>query len=542
MFNVGTRNVYSIRTPMPYPKISPQQIEQKLQKRFLKDGHLTLANLPKPSEFKDMDRAVARILKAIHTGEKIMLIGDYDVDGVTSTTLLKMFFREIGVDLEWIIPNRFRDGYGLSPNLVPQIEGYDLVITVDNGIAAVEAARLCKEMDIDLIITDHHIVPAITPDAYAIVDQKQENCPFPYEEVCGAQIAWYLIAALNKALNANVDIKSYLGLVSIAIIADMMPLQHINRAMVKAGLQLLNRSELPAIKAFMEKLDKGALSADDIGFQIAPVLNSAGRMDDAKWSVEFLLSSNIYDARVRLDRLKDFNEERKAIEQKITDEALQEVDLNDEVIVVTGEDWHEGVVGIVAARVGRRFEKPCIVLAKGKNGQLKGSGRSFHICNLFKITSACRPLLNKFGGHESAIGLSLDVNNLEAFKEQIQKEYRRENYEEQKVDPDILGELSFSHIDFTLVNMLKLFEPYGQGNPRVKFISKNVIIEDVNDMGKEKEHRRFSFSQNGVTQQAVLFKTKEVFHIGQVVSVVYGINENHFNNRVTLQLMVEKIF
>ena len=527
---------------MPYPKISPQQIEQKLQKRFLKDGHLTLANLPKPSEFKDMDRAIVRIVKAIHTDEKIILIGDYDVDGITSTTLMKMFFREIGVDLEWIIPNRFRDGYGLSPNLVPQIEGYDLVITVDNGIAAVEAARLCKEMDIDLIITDHHIVPAITPDAYAIVDQKQENCPFPYEEVCGAQIAWYLIAALNKAINANVDIKSYLGLVSIAIIADMMPLQHINRAMVKAGLQLLNRSELPAIKAFMEKLDKGALSADDIGFQIAPVLNSAGRMDDAKWSVEFLLSSNIYDARVRLDRLKDFNEERKAIEQKITDEALQEVDLNDEVIVVTGEDWHEGVVGIVAARVGRRFEKPCIVLAKGKNGQLKGSGRSFHICNLFKITSACRPLLNKFGGHESAIGLSLDVNNLEAFKEQIQKEYRRENYEEQKVDPDILGELSFSHIDFTLVNMLKLFEPYGQGNPRVKFISKNVIIEDVNDMGKEKEHRRFSFSQNGVTQQAVLFKTKEVFHIGQVVSVVYGINENHFNNRVTLQLMVEKIF
>ena len=542
MFNVGTRNVYSIRTPMPYPKISPQQIEQKLQKRFLKDGHLSLANLPKPSEFKDMDRAIVRIVKAIHTDEKIILIGDYDVDGITSTTLMKMFFREIGVDLEWIIPNRFRDGYGLSPNLVPQIEGYDLVITVDNGIAAVEAARLCRKMSIDLIITDHHIVPAVTPDAYAIVDQKQENCPFPYEEVCGAQIAWYLIAALNKAINANVDIKSYLGLVSIAIIADMMPLQHINRAMVKAGLQLLNRSELPAIKAFMEKLDKGALSADDIGFQIAPVLNSAGRMDDAKWSVEFLLSSNIYDARVRLDRLKDFNEERKAIEQKITDEALQEVDLNDEVIVVTGEDWHEGVVGIVAARVGRRFEKPCIVLAKGKNGQLKGSGRSFHICNLFKITSACRPLLNKFGGHESAIGLSLDVNNLEAFKEQIQKEYRRENYEEQKVDPDILGELSFSHIDFTLVNMLKLFEPYGQGNPRVKFISKNVIIEDVNDMGKEKEHRRFSFSQNGVTQQAVLFKTKEVFHIGQVVSVVYGINENHFNNRVTLQLMVEKIF
>ena len=526
---------------MPYPKTTPQQIEQQLQQRFVKEGHLSLANLPKPSEFKDMDRAVARIVKAIHTGEKIMLIGDYDADGVTSTTLMVMFFREIGVDLEWIIPNRFRDGYGLSSNIIPRVKGFDLVFTVDNGIAAVEAAKMCQEMGIDLIITDHHIVPAQIPLAYAIVDQKQEDCPFPYEEVCGAQIAWYLIASLNRALNSNVDVKSYLGLVSIAIIADMMPLQHINRAMVKAGLQLLNRSSIPAIKAFMEKLDKIALNAEDIGFQIAPILNSAGRMDDAKWSVEFLLSSNIYDARVRLDRLKEFNEKRKKIEQQITDEAIKQVDINDDVLIVVGEDWHEGVVGIVAARVGRHFEKPCMVLTRGENGELKGSGRSFHVCNLFKITTACRHLLKKFGGHEAAIGLSLDEENLELFKAQINKEYQKENYKEQLIDPDILGELSFSHIDFTLVNILKAFEPYGQGNPRVKFISKDVVIEDVQEMGKEKEHRRFTFSQNGVTQQAVLFKSKEVFYIGQVVTLIYEVNENHFNNRVTLQLMVEKI-
>jgi single-stranded-DNA-specific exonuclease len=526
---------------MPYPKITPNQINRKLQERFLKDGHLSLANLPKPSEFKDMDKAVARIVKAIHTSEKIILIGDYDVDGVISTTLIKMFFNDIGVDLKWIIPNRFRDGYGLSPNLIPRIEGYDLVLTVDNGIAAVTAATLCKEMNIDLIITDHHIVPAIIPEAYAIVDQKQEDCTFPYEEVCGAQIAWYLIAALNRALNTQIDIKSYLGLVSIAIIADMMPLQHINRAMVKAGLQVLNRSQLPAIKAFMGKLDKVMLNAEDIGFQIAPVLNSAGRMDDAKWSVEFLLSNNIYDARIRLDRLKEFNENRKVIEQKITDEAIQQVDINDDVLIVFGENWHEGVVGIVAARIGRFFEKPCIVLTKSENGDYKGSGRSFHVCNLFKITTACRPLLNKFGGHEAAIGLSLKEKNLKAFKKKIQIEYQKENYNKQVVDPDILGDLSFSHINFDLVNTLKAYEPYGQGNVRPKFISTNVLIEDVADMGKEKEHRRFAFSQDGKTQQAVLFKTKEVFHIGQVISVIYELNENHFNNRVILQLMVEKI-
>ena len=526
---------------MPYPKIIPTQINQKLQRRFSKDGHLSLSDLPKPSAFKDMDRATARIIKAIQTGEKIMLIGDYDVDGVVSTTLINMFFKEIGVKLGWIIPNRFNDGYGLSPKLIPKIEGYDLVFTVDNGISALEASKQCKELGIDLIITDHHIVPANIPDAYAIVDQKQEECSFPYAEVCGAQIAWYLIASLNGALKAKIDIKAYLGLVSIAIIADMMPLQHINRAMVKAGLQVLNRSELPAIKAFMQRLDKVSLNAEDIGFQIAPILNSAGRMDDAKWAVEFLLSSNIYDAKVRLERLVEFNENRKAMEQKITDEATKQVDIDDDILVIAGEDWHEGVIGIVAARIGRRFEKPCIVLTRGDNGEFKGSGRSFHVCNLFKITSLCRPLLKKFGGHESAIGLSLEAKNLKQFTEELQQHYKAQNYSKQLIDPDILGELSFEHINFNLVNLLKSFEPYGQGNSRPKFISTNVIIEDVNNMGKEKEHRRFTFSQNGITQQAVLFKTKEIFHIGQVVSVIYGINENHFNNRITLQLMVEKV-
>ena len=527
---------------MPYPPITPQQIEQKLKRRFIETGFLSLANLPNPSTFKDMERATARITKAIHTGEKIMLIGDYDVDGVTSTTLMKMFFNEIGVELEWIIPNRFKDGYGLSPNLIPRVEGYDLVITVDNGISAVYASKLCKEKGIDLIITDHHIVPAIIPEAYAIIDQKQEDCTFPYEEVCGAQIAWYLIASLNKALNTKIDTKAYLALVSIAIIADMMPLQHINRAMVLAGLKLLNRLELPAIRAFMEKLDKVALNAEDIGFQIAPVLNSAGRMDDAKWSVEFLLSSNIYDARVRLDRLIDFNTSRKATEQQITDEALTMVNPDDSVIVVAGEDWHEGVVGIVAARVGRHFEKPTIVLTKSEQGDFKGSGRSFHICNLFKITNGCRPLLQKFGGHESAVGLSLKAENLEIFREQINHNYALENYVNNSVDPDILGLLSFLDISYSLVNNLKKYEPYGQGNPRPKFFTSNVIIEDVVEMGKEKEHRRFSFSHDGVIHIGVLFKTKEVFHIGQVVNIIYGINENHFNNRVTLQLMIEKIF
>ena len=527
---------------MPYSAISSQEIEEKLKTRFLKTGFLSLSNLPKPSTFKDMDKATARIVKAIHTNEKIMLIGDYDVDGVTSTTLMKMFFNDIGVELEWIIPNRFKDGYGLSPNLIPRVEGYDLVITVDNGISAVYASQLCKEKGIDLIITDHHIVPSVVPQAYAIIDQKQKDCTFPYEEVCGAQIAWYLIASLNGALKSKIDVKPYLGLVSIAIIADMMPLQHINRAMVKTGLKLLNRSNLPSIQAFMEKLDKVSLNADDIGFQIAPLLNSAGRMDDAKWSVEFLLSNNIYDARIRLEKLVDFNQNRKATEQKITNEAMEKVNPKDNVIVVVGENWHEGVIGIVAARVGRHFEKPTIILTQTKQNELKGSGRSFDVCNLFKITNACKPLLQKFGGHESAIGLSLKPENFKKFQIEINRNYDLENYNKSSIDPDILGFLSFKDITHLTVNNLKIYEPYGQGNPRPKFFTSNVIIEDVIEIGKEKEHRKFTFSHDNKVHIGVLFKTKETFNIGQIVTIIYEINENYFNNRVTLQLMIEKIF
>lgn len=524
-----------------YSPITPKEIREKISSRFKKDGFLSLANLPHPSKFKDMDRATQRVVQAIYNREKIILIGDYDVDGVVSTTLMKLFFNEIGVNLDWIVPNRFNDGYGLSSSIIPRMIGYDLAITVDNGISAVEASKLCQENNIDLIITDHHLLPKTLPTAYAIINQKQEECDFPYSEVCGAQIAWYLIASLNKALKTNINSKSYLGLVSIAIIADMMPLQHINRAMVNAGLKLLEKSQLPAIKVFMEKLDKTVLNAEDIGFQIAPILNSAGRMDDAKHSVEFLLSSNIYDARIRLDRLIEFNDNRKATEQQITQEALKIVNPNDKVIVVNGENWHEGVIGIVAARVGRIHQKPTIILTKSEQGDLKGSGRSFHLCNLFKITNESRGLLNKFGGHHAAIGLSLPFDKLEEFKRELQLNYIAQNYSENIIDPDILGVLSFEHIDFNLINIIKQFEPYGQANSRPKFITYRVKVEDVATMGKDGEHKRFLFSDNGSILKGVLFKTQKEFDIGDEVNIIYTINENHFNNRVSLQLMIENI-
>jgi len=515
-------------------------LERLLKSRF-KEGFFSLKDLPHPHTFKDMQKATDRIMDAIGKKEKIVIVGDYDVDGVTSTTLMKLFFEEIDYSVEWIIPNRFRDGYGLSPTIIPRIEEFDLVITVDNGISAVEAGKICKEKGIDLIITDHHLLPPEIPEAYAIINQKQPDCAFPYEEICGAQIVWYLIASLKNALDAKINMMVYMELVVIAIIADMMPLKHINRAMVISGLKALSKSQRPSIRAYREYVQKEYLSAEDIGFFLAPLLNSAGRMEDASFAVEFLLSSNIYDARVRLQRLIDLNDFRKKTEETITKEALYSVNKSESVVVVSGEKWHEGVVGIVAARIARECKKPCIVLSDNGEGMLKGSGRSFGNCDLFAMVNKTRPLLEKFGGHFAAVGLSLLKTQFTLFKEQLQHHFKEGDFTIDTIDPEIVGELLFRDISFTLTRIIKQFEPYGQGNPVPKFISKNVCIRQVSPMGKKGNHLRFLLEQDGIIHHAVQFKTEKRYEVDTMVNIVYTVNENHFRGNTTLQLLIEEI-
>jgi len=521
------------------PTLDYEAIFTLLSQRF-DDTFLSLRDLPHPSTFKDMDRAVERIVQAIKHGEKIMLIGDYDVDGVISTSVMRLFFQAIDMPLSWIIPNRFTNGYGLSTTLIPRIEGHDLVITVDNGISAVEAAEECQKLGIDLIITDHHIVPEVVPEAYAIIDQKQTACNFPHAEICGAQIAWYLCTALNRALGTKIDMKAYLELVCMAIIADIMPLKHINRAMVQAGIKLLNQSQRPCIRAYREQSNREQLVAEDIAFGLAPILNSAGRLEDASLAVAFICSTNIYDARTHLESLTMLNDSRKALEQQITDEATHEVDRAQKVIVVASETWHEGVVGIVAARLARKFERPAIVLTK--NGSLfKGSGRSFNGCDLFGLVDTQRHLLSKFGGHRAAIGLAINEENLNTFREALDRQAASLCSQEPFVDPDILGELPFDQIGFPLIEMIAQFEPFGEANPKPKFLTRSAEILAVQTMGKEGNHLRFTFRHNGTIHNGVQFKTYAQYEIGQRVDIVYTVNINHFRGESTVQLMVERV-
>jgi len=500
---------------------------------------LTLRDLPDPYAFKDMDRATQRIIRAIRNNEKILLVGDYDVDGVSATAIMRRFFQTIGVDLEWVIPNRFRDGYGLSPTLFPRLKHADLIVTVDNGIRATEAADLCREAGIDLIITDHHIVPEKLPAAYAVVDQKQPECSFPYEEVCGAQIAWYLCAALNRELGTGVDMKALLELSALAIIADIMPLRHINRSMVRQGLKLLERSESPFAVVWREATGKDEFRAEDLAFGLAPLLNSAGRMEDAAHACEFLCAGTTDEARRLLLRLQGYNERRKSLERDIAQEAARQVRGDESVLVLTGEEWHEGVLGIVAARIARRFERPTLVLTR--NGDFyKGSGRSFGDCDLFDLVERHSPLLEKFGGHRAAVGLSLEAARLERFEKALQNAARERCPQEPFRDPDILGELPLSLVGWELYRLLERFEPYGEGNPRPKFISRNLEILEHRALGGG-AHHKYLLSDGRESVEAIQFRSEIHFLPGERIDLLYTLGSNRFNGRTTLQLMVEKI-
>ena len=504
-----------------------------------KGEFLTLKDLPLPNSFKDMDIAVKRLVEAIKNRENIALIGDYDVDGVVATTVIREFFDTINYPLNWIIPNRFRDGYGISKSVIDRVDA-NLIITVDNGIAAVESAKICKDRGIDLIITDHHSVPDIVPDAYAIVNQKQKECRFKYKEVCGAQIAWYFALATAKELGVKIDSKELMGIVALAIVADIMPLTGINRVMLVAGMEYLRRSNKPFVKALIEKgLIKADFNSETIAFYLAPLINSAGRLKDASLASDFLFTKSLDEAMVILDELISLNQERKAIERDITKEALKQVNISDNIAIVKGSNWNEGVVGIVAAKVAEHFKIPAIALSC-KDGICKGSGRSYGDCDLYSLAKEAKEYYLKFGGHKAALGLSFKEEKLPLIKSLLNIKASLmcdKNYQ----DSSILGELPFDIIDFELLEILQKFEPYGEANPKPKFIRKNVEIIDVAEVGATKEHKRYRLRDKNKILSAIEFRSKSSAKQGDRVDIIYTISKNEYNGKLYINIYLEEI-
>jgi single-stranded-DNA-specific exonuclease len=513
-----------------------------LSNRF-SDEEKKLSQIPNPALLHDAPEAAKKIAQAIRANKKITLVGDYDVDGVSSTAIMIDFFRQIPYPLEAIIPNRFRDGYGVSPSILERVDA-DLIITVDNGISAIEAAQICKERGIELIITDHHTPAERLPDALYIVDPKLDVCEYPFKEICGAQVAWLLLALVKKELALNIDMKQFLDILAIAIIADIMPLVDINRTLVKEGLKMLSTSQRPSSIIIRDKLNKSIITSEDIAFQIAPRLNAAGRLEDATIALEFFTATDTNTAYKQFELLNQLNEFRKETEAQTTKSAIEVVEEEDLITVVSGKEWHEGVVGIVAARLVDRFAKPAIVLSE-KDGIAKGSARSIGDVSIYELIKSNENFLEKFGGHKMAAGLGLRVEEIPAFREAINNSAKALDPKDFIPKESVSGILDAQDIDLELLSLLESFEPFGEANQRPSFLLKDAEVINVKLMGADKSHSRIEVRQyphQRKTLEIIAFRKVYEIPEDRKITCSYTVAKNEFNGKVTVQLLCNKIY
>lgn len=519
-------------------KITKNRLFELLSARHLNNPYSRLADIPTPDNFKDIQIASSRIKKAILEKETITIVGDYDVDGVVSTTIMLDFFHTINAKVNHIIPNRFEHGYGLSTKIVDLIND-GLVITVDNGISAYEASLKLKEKNIDLIITDHHTVGDKLPLALAIINPKQKDCNFEFKEICGAQVAWYLCAAIKKEMNLNVNMGDFLDLLCVAIVADIMPMTALNYTMVKQGLKKIKTSSREAFKILNEIMAKESLVSDDIGFFIAPKLNSAGRMDDASVALSFLLAKNSHNASEALSLLDELNNYRKTLQEEISKKADSKTDKKENAVIVWGENWHEGVIGIVASKLSNSHKKPAFIFSI-HNGIAKGSARANANINLYDLITKASHLLIGYGGHKNAAGLSLKAENLEEFKQLINKEL--EHFQEDlHIEPDTLGELDVSSVDLEFISIIEQFEPYGLENHRPIFKISDTSLVKYDLIGRDKNHLKLTLNSNGVIFEALKFNDSNTNFKATSLNLIVSVAKNEFRGEVTPQFLIQDI-
>jgi len=502
---------------------------------------LSSSNLPHFLLLNDIQKAAKRIVKALKNKEKTVIVGDYDVDGVSSSAIMKLFFEKIGYEIETVIPDRFKDGYGLTLGVLDKIQA-DLIITVDNGITSFEAAEICKERGIDLIVTDHHTPLMMEngklkienegvfklPEAYAVVNPKTSP-DFPFKEICGAEVAWYLCGAIKNEMKLKIDLREFTDILALAIIADIMPLTHMNRTLVNMGLKRLNKALKPFSKALKRFFNK-EFKSEDIAFQIAPRLNAAGRMAHAGVAYEFLISKDenrAFELLMELDRLNNLRKET----EKEAVESIEEC--RDDFILVKG-DYHEGVVGIIASRLVHKYKKPAIVFCE-KGDTLKGSGRSLGNIDIFSLVNECKELLEGFGGHKMACGLSLKSENFEKLKIALNDKISNFSKDDFFIEDYVLGELPFNEIDIELLDILESYEPYGEGNPKPKFIG-NAKVEHVQNL--KDNHYKLILSQDDIILPAVIFRYDGDFT--DRLCFKFSVGENSYYGR-SVQLIIEEI-
>jgi single-stranded-DNA-specific exonuclease len=481
-----------------------------------------------------METAVTRIHAALDNGERVLVFGDYDVDGVTATALLYTWLDAAGADVYYKLPNREEDGYGLSPSLVEYAahKGVNLIITVDNGVSAYDAIVRAAELGVDVIVTDHHLPPQQLPPAVAVIDPQLPTDISPCKTLCGAGVAFKLVCALESAQPEEM-LPFYGDFAAIGTIADIMMLEGENRTLVKAGLALLQNTDRPGLAALIDACGLGnkELTAENVSFGLAPRLNAAGRMDSADLALRLLLSEDEDEAAELVQMLDERNAARQSAEQTITKQVLETIEADptyqsDRILVVAGEGYHPGVIGIVASRVVERTGKPAIIVSIDENDEGKGSGRSVEGISLHSAIASCADLLIRYGGHDSAAGLSVRKENLAAFRKKI-NEWAAEHHPMPVRAPlHIDAVISLAQLSVQDVEALSVLAPFGNGNPPPLFLVENAVLEAVYPVSEGK-HTRLRLRQGTDVMSAVLFgKAPEAlgYAVGDRLDVVLALS------------------
>ena len=506
-----------------------------------------LAGLYDPLLMKDMDKAISRVNRAFESKEKILVFGDYDVDGTTSVACMYKFLCKIYDPsfLDFYIPHRYREGYGVSKMGIDfaKENGFTLIISLDCGIKSVELIAYAKTMGIDFIVCDHHLPDLKLPVAVAILNPKQKDCNYPYKELCGCGVGFKLITAL--AHNFGIDEEHYycyLDLLATAIAADIVPMTGENRIMAWYGLEKINSNPNPGIKAliYLGKIQK-KLTINNVVFVIAPRINAAGRMDDAKKAVQLFIEDDYTKAMEFAEMLHNDNTDRKEADSSITEEALEMINSNEDLIkkkttVIYKEHWHKGVVGIVASRLTETFYRPTVVLTKSGDF-LTGSARSVPGFNLYEAIHACREYLLGYGGHFAAAGLSLLPENIDAFSNKF-NEVVSSTIEDRLLIPEIIidAQVSFKEINNSFYSIITQMEPFGPENMRPVFIAKNVLDTGHSKIVKE-EHIRFVVKQDNISLTGIGFNMASKFSLlKKPVDIVFTLDENEWNGNTVLQM------
>ena len=511
----------------------------------------SLDMLHSPWLMKDMDKAVSRISAALDKKEKILIFGDYDVDGTTAVACMYSFISSIHpAELtDFYIPHRYREGYGVSKMGIDFAaeNNFSLIICLDCGIKSTALIAYASSLNIDFIICDHHLPDKIIPEAAAILNPKQIDCNYPYKELCGCGVGFKLMTALTERFNLpKENLYTYLDLVATAIAADIVPMTGENRVLAYFGMEKINNNPLPGIKALIELGGiKKALTITNVVFVIAPRVNAAGRMDDAKKAVQLFIEKDYNKAMEFAEMLHSDNSDRKEADSSITQQAL-EIILADENAagkkssVVYKADWHKGVVGIVASRLIEQHYRPTVVLTKSGD-MVAGSARSVTGFNLYEAIYECRQYLTAYGGHFAAAGLSMLPENVEAFRNRFE-EVVAATIDERLLIPEIVidTEITFTEIKESLYNIICQMEPFGPENMRPVFIAKNVYDTGYSKILKEL-HVRFVLKQNDIILNGIGFNMSQKFYLLQMqksVDIVFTIDENEWNGNKTLQLKI----